>query len=54
MITFSPTEEQQMLVESIHRYAENQLRKAAHDADEASEVGPTWLRKGGSWGCCPA
>ncbi len=53
MITLNPSEEQQMLVESIHRYAENQLRKAAHDADEASDVGDDVVAKGWELGLLP-
>lgn len=53
MITFTPTEAQQMLVESIHRYADNHLRKVAHDADEASEVSDEVLDKGWELGLLP-
>ncbi len=53
MITFTPTEEQGMLVDAIRRYAENQLRKVAHDADEASEVSDDILAKGWELGLLP-
>lgn len=34
MFSFEPSEEQKMLVDAINRFAENDLRKLAHDADE--------------------
>jgi hypothetical protein len=34
MYSFEPTEEQQMLVEAVGKYAANDLRTAAREADE--------------------
>ena len=34
MFSFEATEEQKMLVDAIHRFAESNLRSTAHDADE--------------------
>jgi acyl-CoA dehydrogenase len=36
MISFTPTEDQQLLIETINRYAKNDIRSIAHDADEDS------------------
>lgn len=46
MYSFDPTEEQQMLVEAIHRYARNDLRTAMHDADEANALPERLIEKG--------
>ncbi len=37
MPSFTPTEDQQRLVDTINRYAKNDMRPAAHDADEDSK-----------------
>ena len=37
MISFTPTEEQQQLMDMLRRYAEKNVRPHAHEADEASE-----------------
>jgi alkylation response protein AidB-like acyl-CoA dehydrogenase len=36
MVSFTPTEDQQLLISTINRYAINDVRKIAHEADEAS------------------
>lgn len=46
MYSFEPTEEQKMLVDAISRYAQNDLRPKAHDAEEAAEL-PAALREKG-------
>jgi acyl-CoA dehydrogenase len=46
MYSFEPTEEQQMLVEAINRYAMNDLRTKAHDADEEANLPPNLIEKG--------
>ena len=38
MYGFEPTEEQQMLIDAVERYAQQQLREAAREADEAGEL----------------
>ena len=48
MYSFEPTEEQRMLIEAIERYATNDLRVAAHDADETGEFPADLIEKG--WG----
>ncbi len=54
MVSFTPTEEQQMLVEAIHRYAEANVRSIAHEADEASEVPQDVIDTGWEIGLIPA
>ncbi len=46
MYSFEPSEEQQMLVEAINRYALSDLRAKAHDADEESQLPLTLVEKG--------
>lgn len=54
MYGFEPNEEQQMLVEAAQRYAENELRPAAHEADEAAELPPGLIEKGWQLGVLQA
>jgi acyl-CoA dehydrogenase len=54
MVSFTPTEEQQMLVDAIHRYAEMDVRKIAHEADEASHVPDDVVATGWEIGLIPA
>lgn len=53
MISFTPTEEQKLLTETIHRYAENDVRKVAHEADETSDVPAGLVDKGWEIGILP-
>ena len=53
-MSFAPTEEQQMLIDAINKYATNDMRKVAHDADEASELPAAVVRKGWEIGVLPA
>lgn len=53
MIEFTPTDEQQMLLDSIQRYAEGQVRKTAHDADEAGETPVEVISRGWELGLLP-
>ncbi|MBN2550370.1 MAG: acyl-CoA dehydrogenase family protein [Anaerolineales bacterium] len=46
MYSFEPTEEQQMLIEAISRYAQNDLRNIAHDADEEGSFSHKVIEKG--------
>jgi acyl-CoA dehydrogenase len=54
MLAFSPTEEQSMLVDAISKYAANQVRKTAHEADEQSQLPLDVVRKGWEIGVLPA
>src|SRR4051794_21733184 len=46
MISFTPSDEQKMLVEAIEKYALNDMRPAAHDADESSQLPTDLVQKG--------
>jgi alkylation response protein AidB-like acyl-CoA dehydrogenase len=46
MYSFEPTEEQQMLVEAIGKYAGNDLRTAAREAEEGGELPRKLIGKG--------
>ena len=46
MYSFEPTEEQQMLVEAVGKYASNDLRTVAHDAEEGGELPRKLVNKG--------
>ncbi|GAB4569110.1 MAG: acyl-CoA dehydrogenase family protein [Anaerolineae bacterium] len=54
MVSFTPTEEQQMLVEAIHRYAEADVRKIAHEADESGDIPDGVIDTGWEIGLIPA
>jgi len=54
MYSFEPTEEQRMLIEAIERYATNDLRVAAHDADETGELPADLIEKGWEMGVLQA
>jgi alkylation response protein AidB-like acyl-CoA dehydrogenase len=53
MISFTPTDEQQMLVKTINEYANGEMRAAAHDADEHSELPAAVVRQGWEIGVLP-
>ena len=46
MISFSPTEEQAMIVDTLKRYSKDKLRPAFRDADEDGELPADLLAKG--------
>ena len=46
MYSFEPTEEQQMLIEAVGKYASNDLRAAARDAEEGGELPKKLVNKG--------
>jgi len=46
MYSFEPNEEQKMLVDAIGKYAQNDLRLAAHDAEESCMLPKKLIRKG--------
>jgi acyl-CoA dehydrogenase len=54
MSSFEPTEEQAMLVEAVKRYAANDLRPAAHEADEERELPSDIIEKGWELGILQA
>lgn len=54
MYSFEPTEEQQMLVEAVGKYAVNDLRAAARDAEEGGELPGKLVSKGWELGLLQA
>lgn len=54
MYGFEPSEEQRMLIEAAHRYAEDDLRPAAHEADESAEWPRRVIEKGWQLGVLQA
>ncbi len=54
MYSFEPTEEQQMLIDTVARYATSNLRPAAHDADEEAQFPISLIKKGWELGVLQA
>lgn len=54
MYSFEPTEEQQMLIDTVARYASTNLRPAAHDADEDGNFPISLIKKGWELGVLQA
>ncbi len=54
MVSFTPTEDQQLLISTINRYAINDVRKAAHEADEASSPPMDVVNTGWQIGLVPS
>src|SRR4030042_2764778 len=54
MYSFEPTEEQQMLIETVARYAHANLRPASHDADEEGQIPSNLIKKGWELGVLQA
>jgi len=54
MYSFDPTEEQQMLIDAVKKYAVNDLRVAARDAEESSELPKKLVSKGWELGLLQA
>jgi alkylation response protein AidB-like acyl-CoA dehydrogenase len=54
MYSFEPNEEQQMLVEAVGKYASNDLRPAAREAEETRELPKTLVSKGWELGLLQA
>ncbi len=54
MISFTPSAEQQLIIETVRRFAAERMRPAAHDADEARAVPPEVIAKGWDLGLLPS
>ncbi|PJF35961.1 MAG: acyl-CoA dehydrogenase [Candidatus Thermofonsia Clade 1 bacterium] len=54
MLSFTPTDEQQMLMDAITKLAAADVRAHAHDADEEDAFPPEILQKGWELGILPA
>jgi acyl-CoA dehydrogenase len=54
MYAFEPSDEQKMLIDAIQRYSINDLRPAAHEADETSQLPEDLVEKGWELGILQA
>lgn len=54
MIAFTPDHEQQLIVETVRRYANERVRPAAHDADESGTTPPEIISTGWELGLLPS
>jgi acyl-CoA dehydrogenase len=54
MISFTPTDEQQLIIETVRRYAAERLRPLAHDADETGTTPPEIITRGWDLGLLPS
>jgi len=54
MYSFEPSDEQKMLIDAVSRYAQNDLRPAAHDAEENKELPLKLINKGWELGVLQA
>lgn len=54
MVSFTPGEEQQLIVDTVRRYATERMRPAAHDADEARCTPADIIAKGWDLGLLPS
>jgi alkylation response protein AidB-like acyl-CoA dehydrogenase len=54
MYAFEPSDEQKMLIDAIRRFSTNDLRPAAHDADETNQLPEDLVEKGWELGILQA
>lgn len=54
MLSFKPSEEQQMLIDAINKFSVNDVRRIAHEADENSMLPAEIAAKGWGLGTIPA
>jgi acyl-CoA dehydrogenase len=54
MISFQPTEEQQLVIDTVREFALEQLRPGAHEAEEKRMLSQAHLRSGRELGLIPA
>ena len=54
MVSFEPSEEQQMLMDAVGKYASNDLRIASHEAEESCELPKKLIGKGWELGILQA
>ncbi len=54
MVSFTPSEEQQLIVDTVRRYAVEQMRPAAHDADESRATPGQIIARGWELGLLPS
>jgi acyl-CoA dehydrogenase len=53
MISFDPTEEQQMIIDAVKRFAEKELRTVYRECDEEGDIPKDAIRKGWEIGLIP-
>lgn len=54
MYSFEPSEEQKMLIDAVNRFATNDMRPAAHEAEETGSFQPKLIDKGWEMGVLQA
>ena len=54
MVSFTPTEEQQQLIDTIRRYSTNDVQPIAHEADEHGSIPERVLQMGWEIGLIPS
>ena len=54
MISFTPSEEQQLIMDTVRRFAAERMRPAAHDADEQRAVPSDIITRGWDLGLLPS
>ncbi len=54
MLSFTPSEEQRMLLETLHKFAEDELRAQAHECDENASTPSSLVQTGWELGLLPA
>ena len=54
MISFTPNDEQQLIIETVRRYATERVRPAAHDADESGATPAAIVETGWELGLLPS
>ena len=54
MYSFEPSDEQRMLIDAVERYAANDLREAAREAEESGEIPHALIEKGWEMGILQA
>ena len=54
MVSFAPTEEQQMIVDTVRDFAKEQLRSVMQESDERSDLPPDIIKTGWELGLVPA
>ncbi|MBZ0277716.1 MAG: acyl-CoA dehydrogenase family protein [Anaerolineae bacterium] len=54
MVSFTPTEDQQLLIDTLRRYALNDVRQIAHEADEESSPQLSVIKTGWQMGLVPS
>ncbi len=54
MLSFTPSDDQQMLIDTLHRFAESEMREHARECDEKGAIPEALVQKGWELGLIPA